>query len=267
MGEVVLAEQYPEEAPKNPIVNTIPTAKELANVFLQENSWLLTYTAEHAAAQTARQIRMDGLEKFIHSSIDHYEQLSGVAAPRGFLSELSFQIYNPNSETKFWNYSSLALHLAERVPEKYYCGLGASSLEDLAQEVQLAIDSCLIWVLCDNKFMRRDILCAEEYYFTRQRFLGYPKNGIPQGTKIHDMYGRPVLTILLHLFPDFIPNQGKVIKQMGLVRRKGAVEFGILSEDLTGAPCYSTNYNTIAWGYYDESQAPWTPRPSVNRQA
>lgn len=232
-----------------------------ADDFFERNSWLLAYAAVWHEARIARHIRVTNLSAFIDSSLAHYEQLSGYQAPGEFQAELALQVVNNNSSRKFWSYGPLAEYLSERVPERYYAQMGVTTVIELAAEVRMAIESCLIWILCENEKMRNDVAAAGGYYKRQIPIEGYSRDGVFQDVNICDIGGARILSIRLHLFPDFIPNQGNVARQIGLVRRKGAIEYGILGNDVKGQPCYSTEYRTMAWGFRDHNGAPWFPRP------
>lgn len=250
MGETLVDNQ----APVLPVHNDF-----FAEKFMDNNSWLLAYASEFEAASKARQVRLDGLFAFVNSSMQHYEQLSGCVSPSHFSSELALEYSNPNAKHKFWSYGSLSSYLAERIPIAYYTRMGVSATEDLALEIQMAIDSCLIWVLCENEKMRGDMTQAYAHYKRGQPIEGYAKDGVFQDVNVCDVEGKVILTIRLHLFPDFIPKQKNIAQQIGLVRRKGAIEYGVLGTDIQGNDCYNTEYRTIAWGFRKADGTAWKP--------
>lgn len=247
--------------------NELPAKPErdfFAESWLDRNSWMLSYAAVLDEARNARYLRVTGIAEFIKAGMNHYEQLSGFVTPAGFQTELALQVLNNSNGRKFWSYGPLPIYLAERVPESYYMQLGITCIEELVAEIQMSLDACLIWVLCQNSKMREDVAQSIDYYRRGQPIPGYSKtgllgDGVYQDTNIRDAYGEDILSIRLHLFPDFIPNQGNVAKQIGLIRRKGAIEYGILAKDMNGKPLFTTEYRTMAWGYQDARGDPWMP--------
>lgn len=234
-------------------------ARELADQFLERNNYLLAYARELSRTSTFRHERVRRLLDTIDSALEHLENLTGYYAPASFSSELAFQLWDANSPCKFWQYSDLAMFIAERIPEHFYLPLGAIDTNDLAAEISAMITTGILLVLCGNEKMRNDVIRAARMYYRHAKFGGYPRDGIHFVSAMCNPEGKSMVEICLHLFPDFIPKQGSVIEEIGLLRRKGAIETAILMQDINGGDCYSKNYYTIAWGLLDQDGEPWEP--------